>query len=199
MSRIRKANEKAIEKTLHFLTDLKIASDNNHFILSTTEMQKLHGISKSTHSICKKLGILDKSGKWVAVNPHREMALQILEVLRQQASKRIDVDFGGDFKSSMDSLISSMDKLLFRTEDSLNRLKTPLLSRALNQSEQSQGNHLFSQVESDESKKFELLKAIASGIHSVWTEGKANAEAIGNTNNFIILATEDLFNKFFKK
>lgn len=191
MSRIRKANEKAIEKTLHFLTDLKIASDNNHFILSTTKMQQLHGISKSTYSICKKLGILDKTGKWVAVNPHREMALQILEVLRQQASKRIDVALSDDFVTAIDRLTTSMNTLSIQNEKAL---KSPLLSRALNQAEQSQGNHLFSQVESDESKKFDLLKAIASGYYS---QSPMLTHEIGN--DWILTATEDLFNKFFEK
>lgn len=190
MSRIRRANEKAIEKTLHFLTDLKIASDNNHFILSTTEMQQLHGISKSTYSICKKLGIIDKTGKWVTVNPNREMALQILEVLRQQASKRIDVALSDDFVTAIDRLTTSMNTLSTQNEKSL---KSPLLSRALNQAEQIHGNHLFSQVESDESKKFELLKAIASGWYA-----DPSVMDFSSSNNRIIEATEDLFNKFFK-
>jgi len=92
MSRIRKANESAVEKTIAFLESLKIRYDNE-LKFNSTELQEKHEISKSTFSICKKLNFV-KGGKWVVSDPNRNQALQVLEVLRQQASKRIDVALG---------------------------------------------------------------------------------------------------------
>lgn len=193
MSRIRKANERAIEKTLHFLTDLQLKCEGKGYIDFTfTEMQQRHNISKSTYSICRKLNFIGSRGQWLVGSPQREMALQILEVLRQQASKRIDVALSSDFETALERLTTSMNTLSLQNEKSL---KSPLLSRALNQVEQNPGNHLFSKVENDESKKFELLQSIASG----WYAQYDHLTPYQNVNDSIILATEDLFNKFFKK
>lgn len=193
MSRVRRANELAIEKTTEFLADIKYHYDCG-FKFNSNELHKKHEISKSTFSIVKKLGFFE-NGKWIVEDPNRQQALSILEVLRQQASKRIDVALSDDFVSAIDRLTTSMNTLSLQNEKSL---KSPLLSRALNQAEQSHGNHLFSQVESDESKKFELLKAIASRVYTT-VSGLTNDQDIEIYNLGIIEATEDLFNKFFQK
>lgn len=192
MGRVRKANEKAIANTLRFLEDLQIKKDVHagSYDVTISELYKFHKISKSTFSVCKKLEFVNDRFDWLVGDPTREMALRVLEILRQQASKRIDVVLSDDFVTAIDRLTTSMNTLSVQNEKSL---KSPLLSRALNQAEQSHGNHLFSQVESDECKKFELLKAIASGYYS---QSPMLTHEIGN--DWILTATEDLFNKFFK-
>lgn len=195
MGRVRKANEKAIANTLRFLEDLQIKKDVHagSYDVTISELYKFHKISKSTFSVCKKLEFVNDRFDWLVGDPTREMALRVLEILRQQASKRIDVVLSDDFVTAIDRLTTSMNTLSIQNESGLNRIKSPMLGRALNQVEQNHGNHLFSQVESDESKKFELLKAIASGYYS---QSPMLTHEIGN--DWIMTATEDLFNKFFK-
>lgn len=190
MSRIRKANEKAIEKTISFLEESKFLLDEGRKF-NSTELQEQHEISKSTFSICRKLHFI-KGGKWVSDEPTRLHALQILEVLRQQASKRIDVALSSDFETAIERLTTSMNILSTQHEKAS---KGTMLGRALNQVEQNPSNNLFSKIENDESKKFKLLQSIASG----WYGQYDHLTPYENVNNIIILATEDLFNKFFSK
>ena len=190
--RERKVNEKAVEKTIAFLESLKFKFDNN-LKISTTELQEEYEISKSTYSICKKLKFIS-GGKWVVDEPNRFHALQILEVLRQQSSKRTDMPLSGDFITAIERLTDSMKILSTHNEKSF---KQPILSRALNQVEQHNGNHLFSQVQNDEAKRFELLKAIAGGVYSSYHDALSMATA-QIINDFVLGASQDLFNKFFK-
>lgn len=187
MSRVRKANETAIEKTLAFLNNVKILNSENKDYKASS-LQQSWGINKSTYSACVKLKFI--KDKKLLIDADRVHALQILEVLRQTASKRIDVALSDDFTTAIERLTTSMNTLSIQNEKSL---KSPLLSRALNQSEQRQGNTLFGEVESNEAKRFELLKAVASS----WQ--RDDVMSVEWNSLQIIEATEDLFNKFFSK
>lgn len=190
--RQRKANEVAVEKTISFLEELKYLLDEKRKF-NSSELQTYHGISKSTFSVCKKLDFI-KGGKWLAVDPNRQQALSILEVLRQQHSKRIDVALSDDFALAIDRLITKLDNVSSENNNGLHGLKTPMLNRALQQ-QSMQGNTLFSDQESKQRDRVEMAKSIASGAFK-------NFEDLNNYSSInirIITAADDLLNKLNSK
>lgn len=190
MSRLRSVNERAVEKTIAFLESLKIRYDNE-LKFNSTELQEKHEISKSTFSICKKLNFV-KAGKWIVSDPNRNQALQILEILRQQASKRIDVALGEDFTTAIDRLTASMNTLSIQNE---NAAKRPgMLSKALNQAPM-QSTTLFDAQLNNDAKLFELVKAIAPGMYNAAYNQIGVTASISTTNECIIEAAKDLLNK----
>lgn len=193
MSRLRSVNERAVEKTIAFLESLKIRYDNE-LKFNSTELQEKHEISKSTFSICKKLNFV-KAGKWIVSDPNRNQALQILEILRQQASKRIDVALGEDFTTAIDRLTTSMNTLSIQNE---NAAKRPgMLSKALNQAPM-QSTTLFDSQLNNDAKLFELVKAIAGPMFSYSLPFILNSSDWANldsTSDFIIDAAKNLLSK----
>lgn len=164
MSRIRKVNEGAVYRTIEFLVDLQLNAQPRNRLLEYTisDLYKMHRVSKSIGSICKKLKWLEQTDKylWWWKGPEvieRKHALIIMDVLLKQSSKRTDMPLSGDFITAIERLTDSMNILSTHNEKSL---KSPLLSRALQQSEMN-NNHLFSVVDNKDAKLFELVKHIA--------------------------------------
>lgn len=199
MSRLRTANEKAVNKTLQFLFDLKLKCSRNDNTVSTTQLQELHGISKSTYSICKKMMLVSESKTgiiWESIQePDRKMALCILEYLRQKASKRIDIALGEDFTTAIDRLTTSMNTLSIQNE---NAAKRPgMLSKALNQAPM-QSTTLFDAQLNNDAKLFKLIQAIAGPIFSSslpFIMNSSDSVILDSTSDFIIEAAKNLLNK----
>lgn len=189
-----------VEKYINFL---QIVQQNSN--QSLKYLVQINSINKSVIIALKKLNLIywsnDNDWHWIANEVNKQLALEVLNFLLELNKKEmltpimgLDEDTKGYIKAIHDHLISNSQN----KQSSLDGLKTGMLSKALNQVEQTNSNHLFTQVENNEAKKFELLKAIASGVYTK-IDGLTNEVDIDVYNDGIICATEDLFNKFFSK
>lgn len=205
--------ESTVQKYIEFLIAVRNHALPHDCQFTLKNLVSNYKINKTVIIALHKLDIakLNKGSKskwfWMKdeVQPDRQLALTVLNFLLELNKKQIvtpitglDAETKGYLKAIHDHLINTTPK----QNNLTGGLKQGLLSKALNQSQVSAGNHLFSQVESDESKKFELLKAISGGVYEAslkFIMSSADTASIETTNEFIITATEDLFNKFFKK
>lgn len=91
--RERKATDKTVSKTLHFLEALQAKCDGTEWQdYTTSQLHQQFNVSKSTFSTCLKLGIVKKSKEgleFLKENPNKDMALQVLGVLLENAKKQI--------------------------------------------------------------------------------------------------------------
>lgn len=189
--RQRTANEKAINKTLFFLQALQKKCDGSNFQdFTTSQLHQQFSVSKSTFSTCLKLGIVKKSVdglEWLKENPNREMALQILAVLLENAKKQIVTPISADWIALNETLRDISEKIsmsLNRNNQALAGVKTPPKEA-----------RLFDAQEKREEQRFELLKAIATGLY-----GDSNIRMkYDEINNLVIKATNDLIIKYYAK
>jgi hypothetical protein len=202
--RQKKPLESTVLKYIDFLKEIhSYALPNTSNYKTIQQRIKDNSINKSILIALRKLEIIhlidDYTWDWFKGDANKTLALEVLNYLLELNKKQIvtpiaglDEDTKGYIKAIHDHLISNANK----QNDSTQGFKTSMLGKALNQAEQNPGNHLFSKVENDESKKFELLKVIVGGIYGnqYFTERYCTPEM----TNIAIDATEDLFNKFFK-
>lgn len=201
--RVKKPLEATISKYVDFLNEVKDYSYPHKSVFVTIQFRiKNNHINKSVLPAMIKMEIIklvnDNEWNWMAGEPDRKMALEVLNFCLELNKKQITTPISG-FESEIIAYVKEIrDNLIHNTTkqtDSVHGLKSGLLSKALNQAEVSQTNHLFTQIETEQSKKFELLKAVTSG----WYAQYDHITPFQNVNDKIILATDDLYNKFFKK
>lgn len=172
---------------------------------SGQSLKYLVQVSKINKSVIKGLISLkfidwESDNKWGLnlIGISKTDALELLNYLLELNKKQIvtpiaglDDETKGYIKAIHDHIVSNSQN----KQGSSEGLKTPMISKALNQDTPT---HLFSQVESNEAKKFELLKSIAGGVYNNVNVMGCSGD-ISDLNESIISATEDLFNKFFSK
>lgn len=185
------------EKYIAFLTMLKEKQFDGESLKYLVQINK---INKSVIKAMRELGIIeyknDNLYKWITDDNFNKIALELLNYLLELNKKQIvtpiaglDAETKGYLKAIHDHLIHSATK----QDNPIQGLKQPLLSKALNQVQQSAGNNLFSQVETKQSQKFELLKAVAGG----WYAQYDPITPFEILNDSILKATDDLYDKFF--
>jgi len=195
MGRIRKANEDAILKTTEFLKELKLQlTEKQSWFTGFSDLQEEHKISKSTFSICKKLGIVeDKDGTfiWSKGEPSREMALLILEKLRVRQQKTAEPVKLPGFEDN----IARIESLLTEIRD--NAKVQQSLSNGLKIRDKPQS--LFVEQETKEATRIKIACAIATGVYSVCEIKYLMQGQATDCNDVVIAATEDLLNKLYSK
>lgn len=200
--RQKKPLEGTVLKYIDFLQEIHTYSYPEKSYYTIHEVITKTQINKSILRALIKLDIItlvdDLTWNWLLKEPTRELALEVLNYLLEKGKKQIvtpiiglDSETRAYVKEIRDLMISNSQN----KSDASQGLKSGLLAKAFNQSEISPNNHLFSKVESDKNKKFELLKAVAGG----WFAQSDFITPYQQINDTILLATEDLFNKFFKK
>lgn len=176
--RQRQVNEKAVSKLIAFLKSVKEKIDSD-FDPDIAIMQSEFNVSKSTYSVMKKLKIvafdelaikgMDSTVNWIDKRPPcREMALQILEFLRQRSDKQTDKPISDLWCQQ----INDIKLLLAEVRDNTKK-----------QNNRSEGFKIGERVY--------IAGQIASGFYSDNKE-RLNYE---NLNNWIVQATNDLVSK----
>jgi len=196
--RDRKANEKAINNTCDFLDDLQAKCEGNEDYkrITISDLHLLHRISNSTFSACKTLGIVKetKDGlEWLKENPNREMVLQVLDYLLNSRKKRKDIALPGlaDFTNAINKSIEAMNKNTFEINNALRVTKIPQKTTGL-----------FDEQDTKERQRFEMAKAIATGIYNYafkFIQSPDDTASIQDTNQFILTATDNLLSLLNKK
>lgn len=205
--RQKTANPKIVEKYIDFLEVVKIQSNEHRITLQ--ELVKNRNINKSVIKAFYELKIIQRHEtsayhyKWIGEEPSKLQALEVLNYCLELGKKQIvtpisglDEDTKGYIKAIHDRLISNSQK----QNTSRDPIKDGILARALNQAPMNT-NTLLSEVQSEQDKKFELLKSIAPGVYNAslcFIMNSGDSASIESTNLFLIEAAEDLFNKFFK-
>lgn len=184
-----------------YIAFLILIQNKGDYSQSLKELVAMKSINKSVIIALKKLKIIhwvnDLNWQWLTIREaDKQLALEVLNFLLELNKKEIvtpiaglDEDTKGYIKAIHDHLISNLQN----KQSSLEGLKTGMLSKALNQAPMN-ANTLFSEVQSEQDKKFELLKAVAGG----WFAQSDFITPYEQVNDKILGATDDLFNKFFK-
>lgn len=203
--RKRIAQEKAIENTLHFLKKLKticnLTKADYQTKYSLGDLHKEFNVSKSTGTACRRLQIIKHTSdgyEWlVDKEPNREMALEVLEVLRQQSDRKKYTEIP-DISTPLNEFVEKLKDISNHNETVLNRLKsTPMLSKALNQS--SPDLNLFSGVDRKENMRFELMKEIAGNLYANRLLTDMDEAVLKELHKWAIWAATDLLNQFNAK
>ncbi len=192
--RIRKANEAAINKTLNFLNALQHKCDGTDFTeYTTSQLHIAFQVSKSTYSVCKKLSIVKEipTGiEWIKEQPNREMCLQILGVLLEQKKKEVVMPISTEWLNLSEVLTDISEKLTIGINQQKSILNRPVLPL--------KEPSLFDAQEKKADQRFELIKAVASGVYQFATPFIMKGDdlaTIDSTNQFILEAVEDLLTK----
>lgn len=179
--RQRIVNEHAVKKTLAFLNGVyEISNSGIQFTLSA--MHEKFGVSKSTGSCLIKLSIIEHTNdnfyKWIGDTVTREMALQVLEILRRRNDKMVAVPLTG-FESLVDSLAIIADGMK-RQPKSLSETKD---------------NNLFTPADKKQDDLIKIVSAIAGGVYvNAYMNGRPQNEI----NDYIVDAAHDLLTKIYK-
>lgn len=197
--RERKATDKTVSKTLHFLEALQAKCDGTEWQdYTTSQLHQQFNVSKSTFSTCLKLGIVKKSKEgleFLKENPNKDMALQVLGVLLENAKKQIVTPISPEWITPItDALQEISEKISIGIQQNKNRLNEPKIA----QKEPS----LFSAQEKRDEQKFDLLKAIAGGVYEFaapFVMNDGDTATIDSTNEFILKVTDNLFTKYYAK
>lgn len=197
MSRQRSANEQAIDKTLKYLFEVKNLCKPIFNVYPTIQAER-NGISKSSGSALKTLGIIKHLGKnkyeWLKGEPDRQMALLILEKLRVRQQKTIDSPVLPNMGALIEAVNSLTEKLTLTSNLPKHRTVEPKTPS------------LFADQESKEAIRLKILCSITSGVYNMEYKETVSEpfsiyspEHVHHLNNAIIEATEDLMNKFNSK
>lgn len=193
--RYRSPNEKAVAKLLNFLNALQQKCDGTDFTeFTTTQLHKSFSVSKSTYSVCKKLGIVKESKEgleWVKEAPNREMCLQILSVLLEQSKKEVLTPISQDWQALNEALRDISEKITIGITQNKNRLdgfKMPQKQTTI-----------FSEQEQRQKDRVYLAGQIANGIYSGRVCGDLQPHTIAIISNTVLNATDHLLNKLYSK
>lgn len=197
--RERKATDKTVSKTLHFLEALQAKCEGTEWQdYTTSQLHQQFNVSKSTFSTCLKLGIVKKSKEgleFLKENPNKDMALQVLGVLLENAKKQIVTPISPEWITPItDALQEISEKISIGIQQNKNRLNEPKIAP--------KEPSLFSAQEKRDEQKFDLLKAIAGGVYEFATPfvmNESDTATIDSTNEFILKATDNLFTKYYAK
>lgn len=197
--RERKATDKTVSKTLHFLEALQAKCDGTEWKdYTTSQLHQQFNVSKSTFSTCLKLGIVKKSKEgleFLKENPNKDMALQVLGVLLENAKKQIVTPISPEWITPItDALQEISEKISIGIQQNKNRLNEPKIAP--------KEPSLFSAQEKRDEQKFDLLKAIAGGVYEFATPfvmNESDTATIDSTNEFILKVTDNLFTKYYAK
>lgn len=197
--RERKATDKTVSKTLHFLEALQAKCEGTEWQdYTTSQLHQQFNVSKSTFSTCLKLGIVKRSKdglEWIKENANRDLALQILGVLLENAKKQIVTPISPEWITPItDALQEISEKISIGIQQNKNRLNEPKIAP--------KETSLFSAQEKREEQRFDLLKAIAGGVYEFATPFVMNdgdTATIDSTNEFILKVTDNLFTKYYAK
>lgn len=178
--RQRTVNEQAANKTLVFLKDVHVKC----LAISSINFSKLydeHRVSKSTASCMIKLGILNSVGEgyyhWIGNEPNREMALQVLELLRRRNDKMVAVPLTG-FESLVDSLAIIAEGM----------------KRQPKSSNETKENNFFTPADKKQDDLIKIVSAIAGGVYNNWND----LNDYSAINIRIVTAAQDLLTKVYK-
>lgn len=170
--RVRAVNEKAVAKLIAYLTELK-KDLNDGIYVTGTHLQTKHQVSKSTYSVCKKLGIITEDQKWnQSFVSDRKTAIKILEYLRQQSDKQSD---------------KPISDLWVQEITHIKGLLTEIRDNAKKKDNRSEGFKI--------SERVYLVGQIANGIYSNAHNYNINIISFQDINNLVIEASKDLLSK----
>jgi len=178
--RERQVRAKDVNRYITFLQNIRdnAIENNPDNYLTIEEIIKSVGVSKSVTFAMSKLGIINRSGERVWTFEHgmptEKMALQVLDfnlTWRKKKQKQPTIDFGADFQTLIERLQVISEDIKKCTTSPKN---TP------------QGIDM----------KFELIKAIATGVYSEFSDNRINYYK--DTNNDIIMIANDLYNQYLK-
>lgn len=195
--RERKATDKTVSKTLHFLEALQAKCDGTEWQdYTTSQLHQQFNVSKSTFSTCLKLGIVKKSKdglEWIKENANRDLALQILGVLLENAKKQIVTPISPEWITPItDALQEISEKISIGIQQNKNRLNEPKIAI--------KEPSLFSAQEKRDEQKFELIKAIANALFTDFKcEPLTFKDNISRSNDMVILIADDLMTKYYAK
>lgn len=197
--RERIQNEKAVNNMLAFLREVNERCETGN-LKSITWLCVKHEISKTAGTACKELKIVvSEEGiyKWVPkAPPGRHMALEILDNLLHRSKKKIDSPVFPDMAAFADKIVAKLDSIATQNENGFKGVKGRLLGRALPQASMA-GNGLFSEVESKQSVKIDLLKSVLTGLYSGRVLGDLTPQIIGELNLSAVTVVDDVYNKFY--
>lgn len=207
--RQRLVNEKAVNKTLAFLKDIYLEITQGGGVKNISAYHVKHNVSKNTGTACILLNIFSKSTfdhehyLWnvSAGKPNREIAIQVLEVLRRRNDKVVTVPLAGfeDLIAHLDELVNTLKPVNIDGGDTIHQPKGKMLHRALNQAEMG-GNNLFSQSDKKHDDLLKIATGISTAVYNNWfSKFGANDDAeMEATNDFIVKASNDLLTKIYK-
>jgi hypothetical protein len=133
MVREKPAKETAVQKTIAYLRDIQyqctIPYDATK-VHTLSKLSKMHGVSSSTGTVCRRLGIIKKDKKggyeWLATAPDREMALLILDSMLRKTKRDTNIPLSPEWGAISAVLAEISNKLSIsnqNTEIALSRLK----------------------------------------------------------------------------
>jgi hypothetical protein len=170
--RQRSPNQKAVGKLTSFIFEVRGRLANNEKV-NFSQLMLNHSISKSTLSVLRKLSyIIDGETGLQWSNPNsqsdRIIALRILEVLRQQTDKQSDKPISDLWVAEINSIKSLLSEIRSNTKDRATGLKSASIT-----------------------ERVYIAGQIANGYYTNGLQG----DKMEITNDFIILATDDLLKK----
>lgn len=204
--RERKVTDATIERYMFFLNSVSAISGYESR-KTIAEFAKEKRINKSVVPAIIQLNFVETISRnkwnWLLPKPNKEMVLQILDLLLHKKKKTIHIPIVPEWATmvtAVNQLTDRMGVYLTQNEKSLRGTKTPLLDRALQQSEMN-GNTIFSEHHEKEQRRFEMVKAIAGDVlkHSLpYLINPGDTANIENTADMIIEFADAILLKFNK-
>jgi hypothetical protein len=156
----------AVNKLIRFLQDLKLYCEGTGNVGTISKLHELHQVSRSTASVCKSLGLIEKTDEgyiWKGEEPSKRLALIILNAMLEKSPKSLKAEQIPEFAnllSGIERLTTTMEIYISQNKNRSNGLKI-----ASNEIQENKVN-LFTADDTERQYFFELAKSVAAGVYA---------------------------------